>query len=199
MKQRTYSASDTTKHALAASLKHLMAQKPLQKITIQEIADGCHMKRQNFYYHFEDIYDLVRWMFQEEAISLIANRLRASTWQDGLLHIFEYLQENRAVCLCALKSMGREHLKRFFHDDLYVILNRAITDMMAGLGASDRTDDVEFLTHFFVTALSASIESWLLGDISYSPQELVARTDVFLTDHFCGLSMRLKEERLQSS
>ena len=37
--------SQTTKHALEASLKNLLAQKPLDKITISDIADDCGINR----------------------------------------------------------------------------------------------------------------------------------------------------------
>lgn len=32
---------------------------------------SCGMARQHFYYHFEDIYDAVRWMFDQEAVALL--------------------------------------------------------------------------------------------------------------------------------
>ena len=56
---------------ICAALKSLMAQKPLNKITVAEIMQSCGMVRQHFYYHFEDIYDAVRWMFDQEAVALL--------------------------------------------------------------------------------------------------------------------------------
>ena len=47
--------SKLTKRALAASLKKLLAQKPLSKITIADITEDCGMNRMTFYYHFQDI------------------------------------------------------------------------------------------------------------------------------------------------
>ena len=44
--------SQTTKRALEASLKHLLLQKPLKKITINDIAEDCGISRMTFYYHF---------------------------------------------------------------------------------------------------------------------------------------------------
>lgn len=51
--------SQTTKRALEASLKHLLLKKPLDKITINDIAEDCGINRMTFYYHFKDIYDLL--------------------------------------------------------------------------------------------------------------------------------------------
>lgn len=71
MNQKNLSVSEQTKQELANALKKAMAQKPLEKITIAELAAACNIRRQSFYYHFEDIYDLLRWMFEKEAISLL--------------------------------------------------------------------------------------------------------------------------------
>ena len=107
MKKRTYLASDTAKREICAALKGLMAQKPLTKISVTEIMRACGMARQHFYYHFEDIYDAVRWMFEEEAVALLREHEGVTLWQDGLLQLFQYLQKNRAVCLCAHPVAGR--------------------------------------------------------------------------------------------
>ena len=47
-----------TKQALEASLKHLLLQKPLDKIKISDLTKDCGISRMAFYYHFKDIYDL---------------------------------------------------------------------------------------------------------------------------------------------
>ena len=52
--------SQITKRALEASLKKLLTKKPLDKITITDITEDCGINRMTFYYHFKDIYDLVR-------------------------------------------------------------------------------------------------------------------------------------------
>lgn len=41
MKHKSYESSYATKQVICASLKKLMAQKPLEKITISEIMDDC--------------------------------------------------------------------------------------------------------------------------------------------------------------
>ena len=55
--------SDSTKYALARSLKKVLEKKSLDKITITDITDDCGVNRQTFYYHFHDIYELIEWMY----------------------------------------------------------------------------------------------------------------------------------------
>ena len=196
MEKKSYAASGQTKRAMADALKTLMAQKPLDKITIQELMELCGMKRQNFYYHFEDIYDLLRWMFQEEAVSLLEQREGALLWQEGLLQLFRYLQENRAVCLCALRSLGRDYIKRFFRENIYAIIYRSVAQMEEAIGGDGGPeDDVALLTHFYVIALAGTVESWLYGEMDQTPEELVAFCDTMLTDHIRGAELRLRERR----
>ena len=191
MEKRTYAASDTAKQEICAALKSLMAQKPLDKITVAEIMRQCGMTRQHFYYHFEDIYAAVRWMFNQEAVALLRAHEGVLLWQDGLLQLFRYLQENRAVCLCVLRSVSREHLKHFFQTDINAIIQNTIQGLAVQLHypASDR--EVDLLTKFYVGALVSIVEDWLLGEIQETPEELIRFTDQLLRSHVMGTKLRL--------
>ncbi len=194
METKAYAASEATKHAMSGALKSLMARKPLEKITIREIMDGCGMKRQNFYYHFTDIYDLVRWMFQEEAVSLLRRHEGVLLWQDGLLQLFQYLRENQAVCLCALHSLGREHLREFFQSDIYAIIQRTINSLAAQLGRSREEINTPLIVKFYTAALCGVMEDWLLGDIDCSPEELIQFVDTLLQDNLRGTALRMRDK-----
>ena len=86
-----------TKQALEASLKHLLLQKPLDKITISDLTKDCGISRMAFYYHFKDIYDLVEWSCLEDATRALAGKKTYSTWTEGLLQIFEVVYENTTI------------------------------------------------------------------------------------------------------
>lgn len=193
MGEKKPSVSDQTKSQLAAALKTLMAQKPMDKITIAELTGICNIRRQSFYYHFEDIYDLLRWMIENEAISLLKQQEGALLWKEGLLQLFRYLEENRAVCLCALKSLGHDHIRRFFEADIYAIIHRSIEQLAENIGVQTNLDsfvDVEMLTHFYVVALAGITESWLLGEIDRTPEQLIQFADVILNDQVTGAAVR---------
>ena len=187
---KSYSVSEITKRQLCDSLKALMGQKPLEKITIREVTEGCGLQRQAFYYHFQDIYDLVRWMFQQEAVSLLQQHEGALLWQEGLLQLFHYLQENKAICLCALKSISRSHLKRFFQADIYAIIHHTIDGLVEQMQLPSEKVEQELLTHMFVIALAGIMESWLLGEFDCTPEELIHITDLLLQDQLEGAKMR---------
>ena len=77
--------SQMTKRALVASLKDLLAEKPLDKITVTDLTEHCGVNRMTFYYHFKDIYDLVEWACIESATRALAGQKTYDTWQQGFL------------------------------------------------------------------------------------------------------------------
>lgn len=199
MKKKTYTVSQQTKEKLASALKQLMAQKPLDKITIQEITSLCDIKRQHFYYHFEDIYDLMRWMFQREAMSLLEQYEGIQLWQDGILQLFQYLHENREVCRSAMHSAeGRKYIKQFFITELHAIIHHTVVLMIEQIyGAKDYTFEKEsdMLTQFYIHALVGALENWLEEESQYAPEEIVNFVDQILTDHLRGAALRVKESQ----
>ena len=58
--------SNITKKALAQSLKELGSTKILDKITVADITNHCGVNRQTFYYHFNDKYELLNWIYTED-------------------------------------------------------------------------------------------------------------------------------------
>ena len=52
MEAEDFVMSHITKRALEESLKRMLLKKPLDKITIADIAEDCGISRMTFYYHF---------------------------------------------------------------------------------------------------------------------------------------------------
>ena len=113
--------SQTTKKALASSLKKLMNTTPLTKITINDIVSDCGVNRRTFYYHFQDIYALLEWIFETEVASVMAENKTYQTWQQGFLQIFFYLDQNHKMVLNTYNSIGREYLETHLYNAVYKI------------------------------------------------------------------------------
>ena len=189
---KRYKASEVTRQAISGALKQLMAQKPLERITVAEIMDACGMRRQHFYYYFADIYDLVRWTFEKEALELLQQQKGVSLWQEGFLHLFQYINENRAVCLCALDSLGKESLKRLLEADVNSIVDRAVRQAAAENGLPAQAAEVEVVICLVTIMLAGAVESWLRGELTQTPEELTRRIDVMFQDYVRGVALRLK-------
>ena len=86
----------TTKEVFAESLKELAASKPVDKITIKEIAQNCGFTSKTFYNHFQDKYDLIVWIYSTAAEKIFSKMDGENyTWNNALADGLNYFLENK--------------------------------------------------------------------------------------------------------
>ena len=90
-----------------------MEKKPLSKITVSEIITDCGVNRKTFYYHFQDIYALLKWMLDEEAIEVVKQFDMLVDYREAILFVLDYVKKNKHLLCCAYDGMGRDEMKRF--------------------------------------------------------------------------------------
>ena len=162
-----------TKKTLAEALKKAMKAKPLSKITVSEIIKDCGVNRKTFYYHFEDIYALLKWMLEQEAIEVVKNFDFLVNPEEALGFVIDYVDANKHIINCAYDSMGRDEMKRFFLTDLYGVV-RSLVDSIASELVLDVDDNFkDFLTTFYTEALAGMMINYFQGCERRSRQELI--------------------------
>ena len=92
-----------TKEKIATAVKELMRQKSIRKITVQDIMDETGMKRQSFYYHFQDIYDVVEWICFKELIHKVDVEQETSI-EEWLGDLIDTIEEDR----CFYRKLANE-------------------------------------------------------------------------------------------
>ena len=162
-----------TKKALAASLKRFMEKKPLSKITVSEIIADCGMNRKTFYYHFEDIYSLLKWMLEEEAIEVVKQFDLLVDYREAVLFVLDYVKKNRHLLCCAYDSMGRDEMKRFFYSDFIGITSNIIRTTEEQLGIHVEEDFKLFLAHLYTEALAGMLIDEFTNKNGHDPEKVV--------------------------
>ena len=138
-----------TKRRLAQALKELMAEKPIKKITIQDIVERSHMTRQSFYYHFQDIYEVIELICQYELIDQIAYRQEES-FSHWLEHLMALIEENRWFYRKMLQEMEWDrvanHLKPAVEAQIRRLVGNMLTESETRSLSGGRELLVDFLT-----------------------------------------------------
>ena len=165
-----------TKKKLAASLKSAMSRKAFDKITVKELLQDCDISRPTFYYHFEDIYALMKWMFETEAVDLLKRSENCLTWDEGILMLLKYIQENSRICLCAYNSIGYDTLRRIFFQSVQSILRAFMDSLLTEIPA--KPEHIEFIADFYTTAFAGSILKWLQDGAVQSPEDVLHLLDI---------------------
>ena len=167
--------SDLTKRALEQSLKNLLLQKPLHKITISDIADDCGINRMTFYYHFKDIYVLVEWSCQEDAAKALAGKKTYETWQQGFEQIFEAVLANKPFIMNVYHSVSREQVETYLYKLTYDLLEGVVEEQAAGM--SVRPEDKAFIANVYKYAFVGLMLDWIKHDMKGDPKEIIDRLD----------------------
>ena len=150
---------DTTKLALEASLKNMMAKKSFSRITIQDITDDCGISRMAFYYHFKDIYDLLEWSCTREARKAMNGNVTSDTWQKGLESTFVIMVENRELLLNVFQSIPHERIERYFYRKAYALIYDLIEEKYRACGLKE--EDKVFIADFFKYCIAGIFIQWI--------------------------------------
>lgn len=154
----------------------------MNKITVKQLVDDCGLNRQTFYYHFQDIYDLLGWIYKTEAIERIAPFRSYHTWTDGFNKIFCYIESNKAFCCNTLNSLGRNHLDAYLYEMTNDLMLGVINELADGMEVS--AEDKQFMANFYTLAFTGLVIQWMKNDMKDRPQHIIAKLNVLIEGNF---------------
>ena len=102
-----------TKEALASALRQMMTVKPIDKVTVKDIVEICGVNRQTFYYHFDDVDDLLEWVFEQDSDRVFPREVVYDRWMEDMMGYFDYLVSNSAFTLNVYNSNSRLYMLRY--------------------------------------------------------------------------------------
>ena len=171
-----------TKKALADSLKALLRTRPLSKVTLADITEGCGINRMTFYYHFRDISDLVEWICREECSAALGGPLDRETWQEGFCDLCRYVLENRSFFVNVCNSIGREQAENYLYRVTYSILRSAVDELAGDMLIGE--EEKKFIADFYKFAFVGVELDWLRSGLRESPEELAGKLNRLLNGQF---------------
>ena len=165
--------SDITKRAMSAALKNLLKEKKLNKITVQDIADECGINRQTFYYHFQDIYDLVEWTCIEDTEKVLKENRTYDTWQEGFLSVFDLAKKDKTFIDNIYRSVSLEMLEQYLYRLVYPLLKNVVDEKANG--QTVREEYKKYIADFYKYAFVGVLLEWIRNDMAESPGQIVDR------------------------
>lgn len=152
--------STNTKRTLAMSLKALLKEQPLCKISIGEICDLCSMNRKSFYYHFKDKEDLVNWIFDTEFEM-------ASKGEERMIDaLIRYFYENKGYYKKVLKEEGQNSFSEHLYSFCCCLMENALKKEL------EMAELTSFQIGFFADGFVCTIKRWMTSYNATSPDEL---------------------------
>lgn len=148
-----------TKEALASALKQMMRVKPIGKITVKDLVEICGVNRQTFYYHFDDVYDLLEWVFEEDANRVLPRQVVYERWREDVMFFMDYLRENASFTLNVYNSNSRVYMLRYLRGKLAECIRSFA--VIVSEGYTIERQNFEFVVEFYADIAIGFISQWL--------------------------------------
>lgn len=162
-----------TKKTLAESLKKIMLRKSFSKITVSEIIADCGLNRKTFYYHFDDIYALLKWIFDNEAIEVAKRFNLIVDYKEAIFFVMDYIEENDYIINCAYDSIGRDEMKKCFFGDFNDLVVSLVDSAERELGKTLDSGYKIFLCSFYTEALAGILIDWIKNRKERNRQQIM--------------------------
>lgn len=180
-------AKERTEKAIMDTFLLLLNQNPLDKITVKDIVNACGISRNTFYYHYQDIYDLLRATFAAVVDRVLQENV--TTWQESLRSCTSFALENRRAVYHVYRSAYREDLERSLYRVSEERMERLIRHLTAGMTVFE--EDIHYLTLFYKCAVTGILLEWLNADMRGDVERMISRMGVLLEGN-----LRLSLERI---
>ena len=114
------------KKVIVGSLVELSKKKDIDKITVKDLVEECHISRQSFYYHFRDILDVVEWSVEQEIEEALTECLKEETPEAAFAIFISMFRKNDDILLKALHSQKREFVETVLLKGVRTYLQKAL-------------------------------------------------------------------------
>lgn len=159
-----------TRRELSGTLRALLKQRPLDQLRVRELTGLCGLRRQSFYYHFKDVYDLFTWTVRQER-SLLLDRLEEClTWRQALLSLLNRAEEEQALYRAVLDQGGQAALGEMVPLEEVLEAVQAYYRGRCGAPPDPRAEEQERRCGRML--LLSLLESWVRGGTAMPPEEL---------------------------
>lgn len=116
-----------TKGRIAEAVEQMLQTRPVCKITVQSVMEQTQMKRQSFYYHYQDIYSVLEWIVETELCAPLRfdDAQAPGAW---CLQALTLLREKQALLRKISQALGQETMYRITRKVIRPQLARLLPD-----------------------------------------------------------------------
>lgn len=170
--------SQLTKKAIKQSFMKLLNQTAFDKITVKDIVKDCGVNRNTFYYHYQDIYELLREILREEAQKVVSCVYDYNTWQEAILEATEFVRQNKKAAYHLYNSISRRDIEKYLYDVIGKITLDFVQKQESAAQACE--EDIRLIVDFYKCALVGLFLEWMDRGMQEEPEIFVCRIAVLM-------------------
>ena len=175
-----------TKKVLFKALLNLMKTKNFEKIKISDICEESLINRSTFYAHYEDKYELLIGLFEEQKLALLKeledneNMSFSKEYLMELLSILiDHIEENKELYSAILSNNRNGILIDFLID----VIERDVSERLKiSNEIKDSTLPLDIIVKFYTGGLINIGVAWITRTEKYNKKELLSYIDKLIPD-----------------
>lgn len=132
-----------------------METESFHKISVSDIMADCQMRRQTFYYHFIDKFELLGWIYKEETKENIEDFLEYEKWENIFDLLIDYFHENQRFYRKAFKVIEQNSFNQYLFEHTQSLYIKIIDELLTDSQLEIPEESKQTLASFIVTGLWA--------------------------------------------
>lgn len=166
-------AKNYTKDLIRKEFIRLLNKKKLHNITVTELAKACNIERKTFYYHYDNLTDLVKEIFDEELDIVIEEFNETLSWEESFISAAKFILDNKKMVKHIYESDYRIDLEKY----IFSISGEIMRNYVKRLGQITKAKDIDMklIAYFYQCALSSALVQWLATDMKTDPKTITRR------------------------
>ena len=122
-----------TQTLILNTFSEMLERMPFEKITVSAIIKACGISRNTFYYHYQDIYDLLDHWLEQELGKFARQASADEDWPSGIKAFLHSCKSHKKMVYHLFNSLSRDRLERYVFantdNTIYDFVNRAAADV----------------------------------------------------------------------
>lgn len=172
----------TTKIAISYAFKELLLEKPINKITVNDITEKCEINRQTFYYHFHDVMELLEWICEVAVENALKEKKTYDTWQEGFLSVFEIMKKDKPFITNIYRYAPKDYLYKYLYRVTYQLLYDVLNEKAQGMIV--REEDKQFISNFYKYGFVGLVIEWIEKDMKEDSHVIIERLNSLIQGTF---------------
>ena len=161
---------------------NLLNTKTFDKITIKDITDNLNISRQAFYYHFNDLYEVVETICTNSYKMVTNTYTDLEDWKFVYLYILRLIYNHKDVVSNIYKTIEREYVDNFLYNSLFPYVENVIIKQSKNLNVEKK--DIDFISKYFTLSFIAITSDWIKNGMKEKPEILVRNVYLIINNDF---------------
>lgn len=159
----------STKKLLGQALIILSQKKNFSKITISDITQVSGYNRQTFYYHFRDKYELLVWIYEQDAFRIFDQQLSFDNWHIYMQRLLEMILQNKEFYINTIHTN-----EGYFGDFIFRVTEKFFCHAINTLDVEGKLheEDKQFYAQFFSFGIRGVLINWIKKNMKEDPVRL---------------------------